>query len=140
MSKPQSPTDSRQQQSSEQRHTRMRSSPGMIQKNPVYEARDVDDTDARESSRLNPITATLLNTISQDNLFLTCLVIVEILGCCITLLCYLWVQNLGGFGFSHPNFGLSNGDIVFNWHPFLMLLGMVFLNANGKLLLTCFIV
>lgn len=120
--------------SSEQKsHSKMPSSSAHY-KNSAYENRNrEDENEARESSAFNPVTATILNTLSQDNLFLTCLTIVEILGLCIVILCYLWIHELGGLGFNKPYFGLNDGNIIFNWHPFLMILGMIFLNANGKL-------
>lgn len=95
----------------------------------TYHNRDRDDDSDGEahggvSARFGPITDTILTTLSQDNLFLICLIFVELLGVILVILCTCWMLQLGGFGFAK--------EIIFNFHPVLMTLGMIFLNANGK--------
>ena len=62
--------------------------------------------------------------ISDDNLFLMCLVFVEILGCILVALSFSWMLQIGGFGLETKT--------IFNYHPPLMTLAMIFLNANGS--------
>lgn len=78
----------------------------------------------QESTRFGPITETILTTLSQDNLFLICLLFVELLGVILVILATCWMLQIGGLGFADK--------IIFNFHPILMTLGMIFLNANGK--------
>lgn len=80
-----------------------------------------------ETSRLDVLTDTLITTLSQDNLFIICLMIVELLGATFLLLCFLSMLQMGGFSLQ--------STLIFNYHPMLMSLGMLFLNANGKHLL-----
>ena len=52
----------------------------------------------------------------------------QVLGVAFLSLCGYWVGKFGGgFGWdkSHPS-------TVFNYHPFFMALGLIFLNGNGK--------
>lgn len=77
-----------------------------------------------ETTRLGPIADTIVTTLAQDNLFTISFVIVEILGVLLLILCMCWMFSLGGFGFDNA--------AIFNFHPILMTLGMVFLNANGN--------
>lgn len=96
----------------------------------TYQNRDRDDDSDGEaqgggvSARFGPITDTILTTLSQDNLFLICLIFVELLGVLLVILATCWMLQLGGFGFGK--------ELIFNFHPVLMTLGMIFLNANGK--------
>lgn len=80
----------------------------------------------QESTRFGPITETILTTLSQDNLFFICLLFVELLGVILVILATCWMLQIGGLGFADK--------IIFNFHPILMTLGMIFLNANGKCL------
>lgn len=79
-----------------------------------------------ESTRFGPITETILTTLSQDNLFLICLLFVELLGVILVILATCWMLQIGGLGFADK--------LIFNFHPILMTLGMIFLNANGILI------
>ena len=64
-----------------------------------------------------------LSFISDDNLFFVSLVFVEILGLILIGLSVSWMLQIGGFGLKTST--------IFNYHPPLMTLGMIFLNANG---------
>lgn len=77
-----------------------------------------------EPARLGIITNTIITTLSQDNLFSICLVMVEVLGVILIALVTSWMMQLGGFGLSK--------EVVFNFHPLCMTVGIIFLNANGK--------
>lgn len=85
--------------------------------------KDNEDGDNEESIRFGPITETLITTLSQDNLFMICFICVELMGIILVILATCWMAQIGGFGFSDT--------IIFNFHPVLMTLGMIFLNANG---------
>lgn len=76
-------------------------------------------------SRWELLTDTLITTLSQDNLYTLCYIFVQVLGVTLLLLCLLATTQLGGFGFTRA--------LIFNFHPMLMTLGMIFLNANGRL-------
>ncbi|KAI2800705.1 hypothetical protein BLOT_012093 [Blomia tropicalis] len=88
--------------------------------------KDNEDGDNEESIRFGPITETLITTLSQDNLFMICFICVELMGIILVILATCWMAQIGGFGFSDT--------IIFNFHPVLMTLGMIFLNANGILI------
>ena len=76
----------------------------------------------QDAAHFGPIANTIITTLSQDNLFWLCLVIVEILGIILLVCSILWMIQIGGFGF---------GDNIFNFHPVCMTLGMIVCNANG---------
>ncbi|XP_075680271.1 uncharacterized protein LOC113793911 [Dermatophagoides pteronyssinus] len=78
----------------------------------------------QDAAHFGPIANTIITTLSQDNLFWLCLVIVEILGIILLVCSILWMIQIGGFGF---------GDNIFNFHPVCMTLGMIVCNANGIL-------
>lgn len=61
--------------------------------------------------------------LSDDHLFLICLIIVELLGLIIVGLSISWMLQIGGFGLQ--------AKTIFNYHPPLLTLSMIFLNANG---------
>ena len=49
----------------------------------------------------------------------------QVLGIAFLVLCGYWVNKYGdGFGWDTNH--------LFNYHPFFMLLGLVFFNGNGK--------
>ncbi|CAL7950892.1 unnamed protein product [Xylocopa violacea] len=56
-------------------------------------------------------------------------IFMEIIGAILIILVAVWCGNYrGGFAWR------SNPDLEFNWHPFLMIIGFVFLYANGMLI------
>ena len=91
----------------------------------TYQTADDDHHEHHaESTRFGPITETLISTLSHDSyLFMICLVFVEVLGIVLVILVTCWMLQIGGLGFDKT--------IIFNFHPVLMTLGMIFLNANG---------
>ncbi|KAG7212564.1 hypothetical protein KM043_012865 [Ampulex compressa] len=57
------------------------------------------------------------------------LIITEIVGAVLVILVAIWTSHYrGGFAWT------SNIDLQFNWHPMLMILGLVFLYANAMLI------
>ncbi|KAI7690427.1 Cytochrome b reductase 1 [Sarcoptes scabiei] len=82
--------------------------------------------DNTETAHFGPIADTIITTLSQDNLFWICLVLVEILALVLFVLCFCWMLQLGGFGF--------DSHTIFNFHPLCMTLGMIICNANGILI------
>ncbi|XP_054011410.1 transmembrane ascorbate-dependent reductase CYB561-like isoform X1 [Hylaeus anthracinus] len=56
-------------------------------------------------------------------------ILMEILGAVLIIMVAVWCgYHRGGFSWR------SNPDLEFNWHPLLMIIGFVFLYANGMLL------
>ncbi|XP_046917020.2 uncharacterized protein LOC124497413 [Dermatophagoides farinae] len=81
----------------------------------------VDD----DVQHFGPIANTIITTLSQDNLFWLCMVIVEILALTLIICSICWMLQIGGFGF--------DDNSIFNFHPVCMTLGMIVCNANGIL-------
>jgi hypothetical protein len=80
-----------------------------------------DETD----HRFGPIGNTIIAGLSQDNLFFTAFALVQILSIVLISLCVFWAEKyLGGFSLSSP-------QQIFNFHPLLMTIGIIILNANG---------
>jgi len=83
-----------------------------------------DETD----HRFGAIGNTIIVGLSHDNLFYTAFAAVQVLAIVLIVLCVSWAQLfLGGFSLSTP-------EQVFNYHPLLMTIGMLILNANGILI------
>ena len=83
-----------------------------------------DETD----HRLGPIGTTLIVGLSQDNLLFTAFAVVQVVGVLMIGLCAIWGQHfLNGYSW-------SDSKQVFNYHPLLMTIGMIYLNANGMCL------
>ncbi|CAG2181269.1 unnamed protein product, partial [Oppiella nova] len=83
------------------------------------------DTGARVSRALG---TTLITGLSQDNLLFIAYGVTQVLGIVMITLCAVWTHNyLDGYSVATP-------QQVFNYHPLLMTIGMLFLNANGILI------
>lgn len=53
-------------------------------------------------------------------------ILMQIIGATLIILVIIWCGNYrGGFAWN------SNPELEFNWHPLLMVIGFVFLYANG---------
>jgi len=63
--------------------------------------------------------------LSDDALFFVAFVVVEALGALLMVLVIWWMAQMGGFGFE--------AKLILNFHPPLMTMGMIFLNANGEM-------
>lgn len=64
--------------------------------------------------------------LSQDNIFYAAFIIAELTGIIMVILTgYCFHNYFGGFSFQSPS-------QAFNYHPLFMMIGMVFLNANGS--------
>ena len=64
--------------------------------------------------------------LSQDNIFYAAFIIAELTGIIMVILTgYCFHNYFGGFSFQSPS-------QAFNYHPVFMMIGMVFLNANGQ--------
>lgn len=65
---------------------------------------------------------------SSENLegFKPLTILMQIIGATLIILVIIWCGNYrGGFAWN------SNPELEFNWHPLLMVVGFVFLYANG---------
>ncbi|XP_006624794.1 cytochrome b reductase 1-like isoform X1 [Apis dorsata] len=68
---------------------------------------------------------------SSENLegFKPLTILMQIIGATLIILVIIWCGNYrGGFAWN------SNPELEFNWHPLLMVVGFVFLYANGMLI------
>ncbi|KAK0175777.1 hypothetical protein PV327_009500 [Microctonus hyperodae] len=91
--------------------------------------RDMDRFE--ESSPQSSASASLTPITQKLEGFKFLLGLTEIVGIFLVILMIIWVTNFrGGFSWSDPNY-------VFNWHPVLMTIGLVFLYANGMLIYRC---
>ena len=85
---------------------------------------NLHSSDDETDHRLGPIGTTLIVGLSQDNLLFTAFACIQVLGALMIGLCAIWGHHyLDGFGF--------DDDRIFNFHPLLMTIGMIYLNANG---------
>lgn len=88
----------------------------------------IQSSDDETDHRFSAIGATLMTGLSQDNLLFTALPLIEIFGLIMITLCAVWSQiYLDGYSVATPK-------QIFNYHPLLMTIGMLFLNANGILI------
>ena len=85
----------------------------------------VPSSDDETDHRLGPIGTTVIIGLSQDNLLFTAFAFIQVLGVIMISLCTIWGQHyLDGYTF-------DTTKQIFNYHPLLMTIGMIYLNANG---------
>lgn len=96
---------------------------------------DLDDDEAdlpplrRDWERLEDSSVSMETEARHLRTFAKVYTLSQVLGILMLVLCVGWLAGFrGGFAWT------SNPALQFNWHPILMLAGMVFLAANGMLM------